>query len=268
MKNKPLLKIATDNSSVRDRRCPNNGSSLHSSRQQQRSWLKYSIFLFTTLDIFDGVPIYLHILWPAFALLSFLVAVQISVMHAVYSLILTIPVLFITMLFHELCHVAMASYVGGYVCSLTLWPLGGLGYISYFGDINNFADALIAVAGPLSHVPQCMVWLAATYLLSDQSIGSIWKPLVSCGSPGHLESIESEEFWASICSGAAAMQLVLFMANLIPAYPMDGGRLMGALLTANGIAVNRRFQIMALVGGVCCMLECYRFIILLSFVGF
>ena len=46
------------------------------------------------------------------------------------------------------------------------------------------------------------------------------------------------------------MQIVLFLFNLIPAYPLDGGRLLGALLQGLGVDRNKSFQISAVIGGV------------------
>jgi hypothetical protein len=37
---------------------------------------------------------------------------------------------------------------------ILLWPLGGLAFISFAEENSPKADALVAIAGPLTHIPQ------------------------------------------------------------------------------------------------------------------
>jgi Zn-dependent protease len=191
-----------------------------------------------TLPVLNGIPLHVHSLWLFFILVSTLGALQISLIFAIYSLLLGGPVLFFTVLVHELGHAYMAIKLGGVVNRILLWPLGGLAYISFFGVGNPRADALVAIAGPLTHLPQVAVWMSIMALSTGGVVQLTW-PL-SWGF----------NLWVSICSGAICIQIALFLFNLIPAYPLDGGRLFGALLEHFKVERNHSFLVSAVLGGV------------------
>ncbi len=197
-----------------------------------------SSFEVMTLPVLGGVPLHIHSFWLMFVLLSSLGALQVSGLFAIYALVLGGPVLFGTVLIHELGHAAMAVRLGGQVSRILLWPLGGLAYISFFGETNPKADALVAIAGPLTHFPQAAVW-AALMAVSNGGVVRLSWPIVW-----------GWDFWLAVCAGALSIQLVLFLFNLIPAYPLDGGRLFGALLQQCGVDRNKTFQISAGLGFV------------------
>lgn len=105
--------------------------------------------LLCTLPVLQrgGIPLHVHYLWPAFLLLSFLIAIQISYLHAICTIVLLGPILLLTIVIHELGHAAMAIVLGGKVKAILLWPLGGLAYFGVFSVDDPFRDALIAIAG-------------------------------------------------------------------------------------------------------------------------
>jgi len=165
----------------------------------------------------EGVPLHIHYLWLVFILLTSITAFQVSPLHGCFALILTGPVLFTTVVIHEMGHAAAALRLGGQVQRILLWPLGGLAFISFVDENSPKADAIVAIAGPLTHIPQVMVWGLLMYLTTGQ-VASSWD--LGWGW----------NFWRAMCAGAIAIQFTLFFFNLIPAYPLDGGRLFRALL--------------------------------------
>ena len=184
------------------------------------------------------VPLRIHYTWPAFILLSFLVSLRISPLFALFALVLGGPILFTTVLIHEVGHALMAISLGGRVSQILLWPLGGLAYMSFFGETNPKADALVAIAGPATHVPQILFWII---LMAASNAGDVelnWR--LAWGW----------NFWLSLCAGAIAMQISLFLFNLIPAYPLDGGRILAAFLASSNMNQNRAFQLTAMIGSV------------------
>lgn len=189
-----------------------------------------------TLPVLGGVALHIHRLWLIFLLFSCMGALQISLLFAVYSFVIGGPVLFATILIHELGHASMAVYLGGSVHRILLWPLGGLAYISYFNTPKS--DALVALAGPLTHIPMILVWMGLMYLSTGGIVQLSW-PLAW-----------GFDFWVALCAGAIMMQIVLCLFNLIPAYPLDGGRLFGAILQSFNVDRNKSFQISAVIGGV------------------
>ena len=116
----------------------------------------------------------------------------------------TALVFFGFVLAHELAHAATARHFGVDIHSVTLWMLGGVSELTHEPPTPR-ADALIAAAGP------------ATSLLlgAVTEVVSIW-----LGSGLVAVSIG----WL----GAANIVLAVF--NLLPGAPLDGGRLLRALL--------------------------------------
>jgi len=190
-----------------------------------------------TLPLYK-IALHIHYTWPIFILLTTISAFQISYLYALYSFLLGGPILFLTVLIHELGHSIMAIKLGGEVDIILLWPLGGLAYISFFGESNPRADALIAISGPLTHIPQIIIW----YCLLLISNG---------GSSYNLYFLLSwSNLWVSLCSSAVMIQLSLCLFNLIPAFPLDGGRLLAALMAWRHVPKKTAYRISAFTGSV------------------
>eukprot|EP00899_Mesostigma_viride_P007066 jgi/Mesvir1/16360/Mv18108-RA.1 len=130
-----------------------------------------------------------------------------------WELMLFGPILLVTVLVHELGHCLATRAIGGHVDHILLWPLGGLAFVGHGG--GPCKDILVALAGPLTHIPLaaiCLVVMAAT------DGGDVdW----------HLRSPNEDYFWENMVAAALVMQVALFCFNLlIPAYPLDGGRIL------------------------------------------
>jgi Zn-dependent protease len=108
--------------------------------------------------------------------------------------------LFGSVLLHEMGHVAMAKRFGIRTRSITLHVLGGMASIEREPE-NPVEEIYIALAGP-----------AVNLLLFLLAI-----PLVYMGMPGGFEF--------------ALINFVMGVFNLVPAYPMDGGRVLKAALS-------------------------------------
>jgi len=132
--------------------------------------------------------------------------------------------LLLTTLIHELGHCYGALSVGGHADQILLWPLGGLAYVGHGGAPRD--DIKVAAMGPLMHLP--LAALCGGLVL-------IWQPwdwrylnLLDSWYPFHPFR---EFFWANLALGLFKMQLVLLLFNLfVPAYPLDGGRILVNLL--------------------------------------
>jgi Zn-dependent protease len=120
-----------------------------------------------------------------------------------------VTVLFMaSLLAHELAHAALARRSGMKVKSITLWMLGGA---AVFEDEppTPRTDALIAGVGPAVSAMLGAVFLAAATVVSP-----VWlSGLVAVG-----------------LSWLAVVNLLLAAFNLLPAAPLDGGRLVRAWL--------------------------------------
>ena len=99
----------------------------------------------------------------------------------------------------------------------------------------------IALAGPLSHIPQGLFWLV---LGAEQIPVSALNaaPSSAGGAPGAAASdyaVVLNDFWLELCSFALLMQFLLFWLNMtLPVYPLDGARLLVATLSHLGIGLE------------------------------
>ncbi|MGO9196976.1 MAG: M50 family metallopeptidase [Acidimicrobiales bacterium] len=175
-----------------------------------------------------GVPIRLH--W-SFSLLVLLVAIQpggTTVAGAEYYAIF-FGLLFGSVTLHELSHSIVAMRLGLKVRDIVLLPIGGVSEIEGMGTSPQ-VEFRVAIAGPLASVVLGVVFLG----LALATHSSIWPPTFS----GHswLERIG----W---------LNLALAGFNMLPALPMDGGRVFRALLARSGNNV-RATRTAAIVAGV------------------
>lgn len=112
-------------------------------------------------------------------------------------------------LVHELCHAWAARRYGVRTSRITLSVLGGLAHLSASAPSPR-ADIVISAAGPASHVP----WVAIAWALRD---------VVPPMHVGRWATIDMMSFllWTNVALAAF---------NLLPCFPMDGGRILRALL--------------------------------------
>lgn len=129
-----------------------------------------------------------------------------------------------TTLVHELAHCLAARAAGGHAEEILLWPLGGLSYVGHRGTPRE--DIRVAAAGPLVHVPLAGLAAAALALAGFWDWGLL-NPLGAWAPFGPFR----EHFWVNLAVGILKLQEVLFLFNLlVPAYPLDGGRILANLL--------------------------------------
>ena len=127
--------------------------------------------------------------------------------------VLTTAVYLASLLAHELAHSLVARRYGVTVKSITLWLLGGISELG--GETPGpAAEARIAAAGPLTSL-----------LLGGIFIGLA--ALVTTGHPART-SIPGVIFTALAYLGVSNVVLAVF--NVIPAAPLDGGRLLRAVI--------------------------------------
>lgn len=130
-------------------------------------------------------------------------------------------ILFLTVLLHEFGHCAGAKLVGGRVDRILLWPLGGLAFCSSGGGAKG--DLLVALAGPLTHAPQYLVWLGffQLFLRCQQQLGHWAEPL------------------QGLCRSAMQLQILLAVFNLlVPVYPLDCSQVIIALCRLCGASAR------------------------------
>ncbi len=127
-----------------------------------------------------------------------------------------VGIIFGCVVLHELGHALVARRYGLVVRSILLLPIGGMTLMEEPGPerSNPARDIRIAVAGPLVNL--VIAGVAALLILALAPQVKLWgQPFV------HAGNLPRSLVWGNIFLGAF---------NLLPAYPMDGGRILRALL--------------------------------------
>jgi Zn-dependent protease len=185
-----------------------------------------------------GIDIKVHV---TFFLILILGAVQGGAANGVTGAlfgVLLMLLLFVCVTLHELGHSLVAQRLGIPVREIILLPLGGLALLSR-NPTKAWHELLIAAAGPLVNVVIAAVLLLVTG--TAVAAGAIDLQALQL-QPASLEpSATSLLLWMIYANVA----LVLF--NLIPAFPLDGGRIFRALL-AMGLGFPRATRIASTVG--------------------
>jgi Zn-dependent protease/CBS domain-containing protein len=137
--------------------------------------------------------------------------------------------LFACVLAHEFGHIFTARAFGVATPDVTLLPIGGLARLERIPE-RPIEELLIAVAGPLVNVVIAfgLVLFAGAHL-----------------NMGDLATVENAR--VSLIDRLAVVNLFLVLFNMIPAFPMDGGRVLRALL-ATKLGFVRATEIAAFIG--------------------
>lgn len=139
---------------------------------------------------------------------------------ALFGLMATL-LLFVSVTLHELGHSLTALRFKVRVRDITLMPLGGLARMEEIPE-NPIQELAIAIAGPLVNFALGGVLIAFGLLLEARAVISLSELAASVG----------QIHWSGMLAYLTTANLALGAFNLIPAFPMDGGRVLRALLAA------------------------------------
>lgn len=139
------------------------------------------------------------------------------------------------LLAHELSHALVARRSGMKVAGITLWMFGGVSRLE--GDPKSAgAEALIAGVGPLTSFALALIALALALATTANAVVS------------------------DLLSWLAFVNLALGLFNLVPAFPLDGGRLLSSLFwwrsgsrqrgVHNAVRIGRVFAYLMIAIGV------------------
>ncbi len=148
---------------------------------------------------------------------------------AAYEGVAFVSLLFLCVLLHEFGHIFAARRYGVKTPDVTLWPFGGIANLERIPE-KPTEELVVAIAGPLVNVA-----IAAVLILL----------LGATVDPAHLANIEDPKI--GMVAKLAGANLFLAVFNMIPAFPMDGGRVLRALLAIR-LGFARATEIAASIG--------------------
>ncbi len=160
-----------------------------------------------------GIDLKVHVTFP---LLLIWVAIQDSLTGVgpaqVFESIAFILALFVCVIFHEFGHALTAARYGIRTSDVTLLPIGGVARLERMPE-DPKQEFMVAIAGPLVNV----VIAGVLFLLAAVSIG-LRVPTAERIFAGHF------------LTRLMTVNVALVVFNMLPAFPMDGGRIVRSLL--------------------------------------
>ena len=183
------------------------------------------------LGTIAGIGIYVH--WTFLILIGWIVIAiggQGGGLQEILGTIGFIIALFACIVAHELGHALTARRYNIRTRDITLLPIGGMARLERMPE-EPMQEFLVAIAGPLVNVAIAAVLLVALVL-----VNAVWWP-------GSWEEIQG-----SFLLMLLVVNVVLVAFNVLPAFPMDGGRMLRAILSGISGDYVWATQIAATVG--------------------
>jgi len=191
---------------------------------------------------FKGIGVYIH---ATFLLIIVWIAIVYAMrgsgfMDFIHGVIFVLAI-FACVVLHEFGHALTARQYGIPTKNITLYPIGGVARLQRMPDEPK-QEFWVAVAGPAVNV------VIAAVIYGILQLTGTWQPLDELTMTGG-------SFWIRLM----IVNLFLVVFNIIPAFPMDGGRILRSLL-AMKINYVKATNISAMLG--------QGFALLFGFLGF
>ncbi|MDH3650113.1 MAG: site-2 protease family protein [Saprospiraceae bacterium] len=171
------------------------------------------------LGKFFGIPTTIH--WTFWILIIWIVyrgLAQGDNRSEILWYVLFVFTIFVCVVLHELGHALAARRYKINTRSITILPIGGVASLESMPEEPS-KELVVAIAGPLVNVAIAII---------------LWMFLTITGQ--WLSDVEQFQEMTSIHAGnflfgLFAVNILLVVFNMIPAFPMDGGRILRALLS-------------------------------------
>lgn len=158
-----------------------------------------------------GTSVRIHLTFVLFLLWIGVSQYRLEGAAAAWDMLAFISLLFFCVVLHEFGHILMARRFGIKTSDVTLFPIGGIANMERIPEKPS-QELLVSIAGP------------AVNLVIAAGL------LVALGSTITAEDLAQLDIaGSSLVMRLAAANLILMGFNLVPAFPMDGGRVLRAL---------------------------------------
>ena len=183
---------------------------------------------------FSGIDVRVH--WTFLLLLAFFAFLGYRASGSLLGALtdtVTIVALFICVLLHEFGHSLVAQRLGIEIHSITLLPIGGVSNLESIPEKPS-DEVKITLAGPLVNVVLAPIFFGVGLLLGAE-------PRMPTDLFTGIGSVGQFFFYLGY------LNVVLALFNLIPAFPLDGGRVLRGLL-ATRLGALRATEISSRIG--------------------
>ncbi len=159
-----------------------------------------------------GTAVRIHLTFLLFLVWIFVASWSQGGPQAAWSGLVFMLLLFLCVLLHEFGHIFAARRFGVATPDVTLLPIGGVARLERIPEKPS-EEFLVAIAGPAVNVVIALILMVFGASIGTQS----------------LAAMDSQQ--VSMLDKLASVNLFLAAFNMIPAFPMDGGRVLRALLS-------------------------------------
>ena len=179
--------------------------------------MSWSIKLFRVkgIDVKVHLTFVLILIWAAY---RWGIGLGAGTTGAVFGVVVTL-LLFACVTLHELAHSLTAMRYGVTVRDITLLPIGGLAQMEKIPEKPD-QELKMSLAGPLTNLAIAAVLIALCQPFRVRSTVGI----------GELYQMLDSVSWHGMVAYLVTANLTLGLFNLVPAFPMDGGRVLRAFL--------------------------------------
>jgi len=181
-----------------------------------------------TIGRFFGTYVRIHVTFLIFLAWIGFAAYQRGGIEAAKQSVAFIVAIFACVVLHEFGHILTARRYGVHSTQVTLLPIGGVADLDKMPQ-KPYQELLIAIAGPLVNIVIAAILLVVAGAVEGETLQHIEDP-----SFGLVEKL-------------AATNVFLALFNMIPAFPMDGGRVLRAAL-AMWLGKEKATRIAAQIG--------------------
>jgi Zn-dependent protease/CBS domain-containing protein len=164
------------------------------------------------LGTIAGTTLRVHVLFLLLLVWVWIMHFTIGGAWAAWEGVLFVIAVFACVVLHEFGHIAAARYYGIRTPDITLLPIGGVARLERIPE-KPVEEIVVALAGPLVNV---VIAALIFFYLGRWSTGE--------------ELVLIEDPRLNFLARLAAINVFLVLFNLIPAFPMDGGRVLRAVL--------------------------------------
>jgi stage IV sporulation protein FB len=133
-----------------------------------------------------------------------------------------VTTLLVSVLLHEMGHVVIARLTGGSATEVHLTPIGGLAMVQAGRGV--WSQVVTSAAGPFVNLVLCLATFPSYY--APRALPGILNPIYL-----PVSQFDQEHVWRDLGLIVFALNWLLLLINLLPILPLDGGRIVRAVLT-------------------------------------
>lgn len=184
-----------------------------------------------SLGTWFGIRVRVHISLLAFIIFSLISSAFRGGMRPQDALI-SVTIVFVSVLLHEFGHCFAARYVGGDADEILLWPLGGLAFIRT--PQRPWPSFIGTAGGPMVNLAICIITATGIKLLTGWDTRLPLNPLLPfTGNVVYFDISFIRIYFHPVAYYLWWIYIInfgQFCFNLLPIFPLDGGRIFQTIL--------------------------------------